>query len=345
MPKRPSSPSPSPPPKIRRSQRPEPSTSTGTGTSAALTCTLPPTCHRHPAVLEDAQALERHYRTYHTHVCQERKCLAVFPDDRLLELHFAECHDPIFAIRKERGEKTFACFIPTCPRTFLIPAKRRLHLIDAHHYPKEYFFAITNKGIGGLLQKWGEGVSLVRPEWKPRLPQMDGVEGQELAGIELEPPPTPITSTLSHGGAPNDTSLQQSKNGLGLSFLSADSNARESTMTNSGAGATGDSQPLGWSFPQPRSPPLQHTLKPSGPASSGRKPLIQKSVSDNTPSKMDSSMDDLTSVLSSVSLVPRTIRFGRGGAKAGFQRPPGWKKANAGTHDPGESTMPVDSGA
>ncbi len=37
-----------------------------------------------------------------------------------------------------------------------------------HAYPKEYFFAITNKGIGGLLRRWGEGASLLRGQWHPR---------------------------------------------------------------------------------------------------------------------------------------------------------------------------------
>jgi len=41
-------------------------------------------------------------------------------------------------------------------------------LIEVHKYPKEFFFAVTNKGIGGLLSKWGEGASMIRGNWKPR---------------------------------------------------------------------------------------------------------------------------------------------------------------------------------
>ena len=33
---------------------------------------------------------------------------------------------------------------------------------------------MTNKGVGGLLKRWGEGASLVRNVWKPR--EGDGVE-------------------------------------------------------------------------------------------------------------------------------------------------------------------------
>lgn len=41
-------------------------------------------------------------------------------------------------------------------------------MIQAHAYPKEYFFGVTNKGVGGLLKRWGEGASMIRGEWKPR---------------------------------------------------------------------------------------------------------------------------------------------------------------------------------
>jgi hypothetical protein len=51
---------------------------------------------------------------------------------------------------------------------FANPKARRLHLIAAHSYPKEYFFAVTNKGIGGLLRRWGDGASLLRGPWRPR---------------------------------------------------------------------------------------------------------------------------------------------------------------------------------
>ena len=51
-----------------------------------LLCTLPPTCHRHPTPIADTNDLERHYATYHAHVCGVKGCGCVFPDARLLEL-------------------------------------------------------------------------------------------------------------------------------------------------------------------------------------------------------------------------------------------------------------------
>jgi len=124
----------------------------------------------------NTRELEVHYAKYHAWVCQAdeahgtTQCSKVFPDGRLLELHQTECHDPIAAVRKDRGEKIFACFLPSsaCSKVFLTPKARRLHLIAAHAYPKEYFFAVVNKGVGGLLAKWGDGAGMVRGEWKSR---------------------------------------------------------------------------------------------------------------------------------------------------------------------------------
>jgi hypothetical protein len=68
-----------------------------------------------------------------------------------------------------KGVLQFGCHLESCPRLFLTPKARRLHLIEAHGFPKEYFFAVTNKGIGGLLKKWGEGASMIRGPWKARV--------------------------------------------------------------------------------------------------------------------------------------------------------------------------------
>ncbi|KAJ3730203.1 hypothetical protein C8R42DRAFT_649538 [Lentinula raphanica] len=149
-------------------------TATKANTDGSLLCSLPPTCNTNPTALADTQELEAHYAKYHAWVCQAEKfgsaCGNVFPDARLLELHHTECHDPIAEVRKERGEKIFACFLlpSLCGKVFLTPKARRLHLIAAHGYPKEYFFAVVNKGVGGLLARWGDGAGMIRGKWKPR---------------------------------------------------------------------------------------------------------------------------------------------------------------------------------
>jgi len=151
-----------------------------------MLCTLPPTCTHRPMPLANTKELESHYATCHAHVCEQNGCGCVFPEARLLELHFAECHDPLAAVKKERGEKIFACHLTTCNRLFMTPKARRLHLIQAHGYPKEYFFAVTNKGVGGLLRKWGEGASMIRKEWKPRVKQGQDVEMEDEESEESE---------------------------------------------------------------------------------------------------------------------------------------------------------------
>lgn len=83
----------------------------------------------------------------------------------------------------------FACHLATCPRLFSSPKTRRLHLIDSHAYPKEYFFAVTNKGVGGLLKRWGEGVSLLRGEWKGRAGDDEEDEDMEEDAKGRERPP------------------------------------------------------------------------------------------------------------------------------------------------------------
>ena len=82
---------------------------------------------------------------------------------------------------------------------FATPKTRRLHLISAHAYPKEYFFAITNKGIGGLLRRWGEGASLLRGQWRPR----DNNDEDEDDSASL-PPSSTQHSDDSDGGADDD---------------------------------------------------------------------------------------------------------------------------------------------
>ena len=57
-----------------------------------------------------------------------------------------------------------------------------MHLIQAHGYPKEFFFAVTNKGVGGLLKRWGEGASMIRGEWKPREKAEVDSDSDELEG-------------------------------------------------------------------------------------------------------------------------------------------------------------------
>ncbi|KAG7094227.1 hypothetical protein E1B28_007833 [Marasmius oreades] len=233
-----------------------------------LLCTLPPTCNHRPTYLANSKDLEAHYATYHAHVCEEKGCNCVFPDARLLELHQTECHDSLAAVRKDRGEKIFACFLASCPRLFGNPKTRRLHLIQAHAYPKEYFFAVTNKGVGGLLKKWGEGASMLRGEWKKREYTEENKETiaddrNEEAGVGDH-----LVDDTSDGEESDVTERQSAKG-----FATKIGDTRKSLTNNSSIEARG-----------------------------GR----------------DQDIEELNESMTSLSLIPSSIQFGRGSAKAGF---------------------------
>ncbi|KAL8287178.1 hypothetical protein RQP46_003630 [Phenoliferia psychrophenolica] len=164
-------------PKVLRSSSPPP---------PLFTCTLPPTCSNTPSVHATSESLDAHNLTYHSFVChatpihlvddprakgkqkvQPRgpddsataaggvECGRIFPSQRFLDLHLTECHDSLALVRSERGEKIFACFQPDCKHTFATAKGRRLHLIDKHQYPEQYFFAVTLWGVKDVLRKGG----------------------------------------------------------------------------------------------------------------------------------------------------------------------------------------------
>ncbi|KAH7890972.1 hypothetical protein F5I97DRAFT_1934071 [Phlebopus sp. FC_14] len=277
----PSSPMPSEP--INKlSRTTESSTSSMVDRAASLLCTLPPTCnppHNTPTPIANSRDLEIHYAKYHAHVCEQRGCGLVFPEARLLELHQTECHDPLAAVRKERGEKIFACHLVSCPRLFLTPKARRLHLIQAHSYPKEYFFAVTNKGVGGLLKKWGDGASMVRGSWKPRENgKASEVKGQREGEMEV------------------DSDSEE---------MEADDDDDDDEEEDEAGEAT---------------PKVRYNNGTASPAPSP-KPSTTQSPGQSRARSTSGEVDGLAQSMTSLSLVPSSIRFGRGGKNGGFVHP------------------------
>ncbi|KAL4890484.1 hypothetical protein BDV59DRAFT_95206 [Aspergillus ambiguus] len=108
-----------------------------------MRCSLPP--HRETLSFTSYHDYEVHYLQTHVNRCSE--CGKNFPTDRFLNLHIEENHDPLIVARRERGEKTYGCFIEDCERKCSTPQKRRRHLIDKHMFPKTYNFYIVNDGI------------------------------------------------------------------------------------------------------------------------------------------------------------------------------------------------------
>ncbi|KAF2740748.1 hypothetical protein EJ04DRAFT_507764 [Polyplosphaeria fusca] len=107
-----------------------------------MKCSLPP----HGVLTFDSfDDFEVHYQKTHLNRCTE--CANNFPDHHYLSLHISENHDPIVAAKRDGGEKTYACLATDCERLCSTAFKRRLHCIDKHGFPKNYDFFIVDYGI------------------------------------------------------------------------------------------------------------------------------------------------------------------------------------------------------
>ncbi|KAH9826365.1 Protein lethal [Teratosphaeria destructans] len=121
--------------------------------ASMLQCLLPP----HQTLNFNSYTdYENHYQQSHTNRCTA--CRANLPSFHFLGLHIAENHDPITAARREKGEKTYACFVEGCEKVCLEWKKRRSHLVDKHGFPKNYDFFIVNNGIDGKRSMLRRGV-------------------------------------------------------------------------------------------------------------------------------------------------------------------------------------------
>lgn len=118
-------------------------------------CLLPP--HK-PLLFSSYCDFESHYNQNHTSRCRE--CHKSFPSSHYLELHLTENHDPIVATKRDKGEKTYACFVEGCDKVCLEWKKRRSHLVDKHGFPKNYDFFIVNDGSDGRSTMLRPGVDV-----------------------------------------------------------------------------------------------------------------------------------------------------------------------------------------
>ncbi|KAK4041073.1 hypothetical protein C8A01DRAFT_45709 [Parachaetomium inaequale] len=149
-----------------------------------MRCSLPP--HKEPVVFSSYSAYEAHYRDQHTNRCAQ--CRRNFPSAHLLGLHIEETHDSFAQVRREKGERTYGCFVEGCERKCSTPQKRKMHLVDKHMYPKNFFFAITREGIDGrrslLLEDRGHGRRRRSSAAAAPRPQPSQGQGQEPVATE-----------------------------------------------------------------------------------------------------------------------------------------------------------------
>ncbi|KAL2019523.1 hypothetical protein VTK56DRAFT_9557 [Thermocarpiscus australiensis] len=146
-------------------------------------CSLPP--HKEPLAFSSYDSYETHYRDQHANRCLE--CRKNFPSAHFLGLHLEETHDSFVSVRRERGERTYSCFVEGCERKCSTPQKRKMHLIAKHMYPKNFFFAVTREGIDGRRSLLLEGGGRRRKSSAPSAPrQASHSQGQRKAPATAE---------------------------------------------------------------------------------------------------------------------------------------------------------------
>ncbi|KAF6832061.1 zinc finger protein [Colletotrichum musicola] len=239
----------------------------GPAGDVAMKCFLPP--HREALTFKSYDEYEAHYIKAHTNRCIE--CGRNLPSEHLLNVHHEECHDSIAAVRRERGEHTvrhpllasydihqhraqYSCFVEGCERKCMTPQKRRMHLIDKHMYPKNFFFAVTREGIDGRRSLLVEG----------------GHHRRKSSSVNVK-------------DSKRKSSLQDPSSSKGQSQQSVKGHKKD--------GASAQKQDAS-------TQPAQHapTERP------------------------DTEMEDLAGAMSALQFVPNSVRFGRGGGRAGFAK-------------------------
>jgi len=218
---------------------------------SVIFCSLPPHSLQSFATYEEHDI---HYRQHHVNRCFD--CNKNFPTEHFLNLHIAENHDPIRAARKERGEKTYACFVEGCDKTCLTWQKRRMHLVDKHYFPREYDFFIVNDGTD-------QRTSMLRSSQQPRWSSVK-------------------SST-------DKTAIQDSRHDM-----TSVTKVGNTQLDHQVASASIDNDHLS-----------RHAL-----------PAAEPTVSE----KPDIVMDDISGAMSSLKLVPASVRFGKKKGSQGFSK-------------------------
>ncbi|OHE96092.1 zinc finger protein [Colletotrichum orchidophilum] len=218
----------------------------GASEDFAMKCSLPP--HKEALTFKTYDDYEAHYIATHTNRCLE--CGRNLPSGHLLNVHHEECHDSFAAVKRERGEHTYSCFVEGCERKCMTPQKRRMHLIDKHGFPKNYFFAVTKEGVDGRR------------------------------------------SLLVEAGHHR----RKSSNAFSITKGSK----RRSSILDSSTSQGGESQMSGDAVAKSEAGPVPAQLA--------------------TMERSDTEMEDLAGAMSALNFVPNSVRFGRGGGRAGFAK-------------------------
>lgn len=174
--------------------------------ATTMRCLLPPHA---PLTFTSYASYETHYTSTHSNRCSS--CRANFPTSHFLNLHISENHDPIIAAQRDRGEKTFACFVGGCEKVCADWKKRRSHLVDKHGFPRNYDFLVVDSGVDGKRSMLRAGVDGRghRASSRERRGSDGTVESVSTEATSISPPP-PSSAALSKASS-TAQSTQQAK--------------------------------------------------------------------------------------------------------------------------------------
>jgi hypothetical protein len=234
---------------------------------------------------------EAHYSTAHINICSV--CRRTFPSSRLLDIHLDEAHSTYFATiaSKAGSEPLFRCLVEGCARLFKGDFQRHRHLLDFHRWPANLTFPFHP--------------TKHRPQ-KQRRRKFGALLG--VGSLYEENIGGDHTSRISAPYHPKNAIINQDEM---LSMNSTQSLGPEQAMliTRRGGGSKSSGSKQHSKIQRPTC-----NVKRLGAGSSGEK--------DDT---MD--LDGLCNDLQSLAMVPRAVRFGRGGGGGGSirrhrQKPP-----------------------
>jgi hypothetical protein len=238
-----------------------------------INCELPP--HKRPWAFNSQEEYDVHYQKMHVNRCSV--CHKNFPDQHLLQLHISENHDPIRAARADRGEKTYQCLIPTCDRLCSTAPKRRRHCIDKHNVSKDYDFFIINDGID-------RRTSMLIPSHRRRSSTLGTANGIDIAPNE------------------EDDDMESSEADEEGEAHQEDPQSQQLKLRGKGGVINGDSG-LPPSYGRGSTP---RRGKGRGASASGETKISAQAASAPDP------MEDITSSMSALQFVPRSVGRGRG---------------------------------
>lgn len=186
-------------------------------------------------------------------------------------------------VKREKGEKIYACFVEDCDKICISFGKRRAHLIDKHYYHKNFNFSIVDTGID-------RATSLLTTS----PPRKSRTRVRRVSEASNNPTATPA----AHEDKPKTTGSEE--NGMDIDSEGMPVEKPKNVQQQSRKHTRSVSEPATATVEDDDAENVKGSGFISGKA-------------DN-----DTDMTDLTSKMSAIRFVPPRVRFGRRGGGSGF---------------------------